>query len=77
MDVPVQHWAVTKGNVEIMQYLISAGIKVNLTNEEDQTALMRACRLGKSDAVRCLIAAKVRSVLDLEARAIYPPWMTE
>jgi len=53
------HWAVTRGNTEILEHLINApGAKVNLPNEEDQTALMRACRLGRCEAAKMLIAAK-------------------
>ena len=48
-----QHWAVTRGNTEILEHLINApGAKVNLPNEEDQTALMRACRLGRCEAAK-------------------------
>jgi ankyrin repeat protein len=54
------HWAVTSGGevgTEIARLLIQAGAKVNVPNEENQTPLLRACRLGRHDTVDALLDA--------------------
>eukprot|EP01051_Picozoa_sp_SAG22_P018498 SAG22_NODE_3132_length_1911_cov_2.695916_1_plen_334_part_00 len=54
------HWAVRQSQPDealIVELLIKAGAKVNVPNEEDQTPIMRACKLGKAAAATLLIEA--------------------
>ena len=51
------HWAVAQGFDDLVHLLIEAGARVNVVNEEDQSPLMRACRLGRVKAVDLLLEA--------------------
>lgn len=52
------HWAVAQGFDDLVHLLIEAGARVNVVNEEDQTPLMRACRIGRLKAVGALLEAE-------------------
>ena len=52
------HWAVAQGFDEMVKLMITAGARVNVVNEEDQSPLMRACRLGRVEAVGALLGAE-------------------
>jgi Ca2+-binding EF-hand superfamily protein len=52
------HWAVAQGFDDLVHLLIEAGARVNVVNEEDQSPLMRACRLGRVEAVDALLGAE-------------------
>ena len=59
------HWAVAQGFDDLVLLLIEVGARVNVVNEEDQSPLMRACRLGRVKAVDALLEAHaVASAID-------------
>jgi len=49
--------AATTTNIEMIQYLITAGAQVNLYDKSNLTALMEACIKGVFDIVEYLINA--------------------
>lgn len=49
------HWASDRGNVDILQFLLSSGTDVNLVDSDGQTALHYASSCGHLDCVKLLI----------------------
>lgn len=51
------HWAVSADQIDLLHMLLKMGARVNVVNEEDQSPLMRACRMGRDECVDALLDA--------------------
>jgi len=65
------HWACDRGNVEILELILNtAGIDINLQDEEGQTALFYASSCGHASCLRLLLANKAdKTILDIDGRS--------
>ena len=52
----VCHWAAASGHLAVLEFILDCkGVAPCLTSAEGDTPLHRACRLGRSEHVRCLL----------------------
>lgn len=50
------HYAVERGNVDAINYLIQKGCSVNILTTEGNTSMMIACHENQLESIRCLFA---------------------
>lgn len=55
--MPILHLPVYYGNIEMLQFLLDAGLNANVRDKEGYTALMIAAKYGSLDSVKILMAS--------------------